>query len=227
MDMSDSELRRIYRSYVSGRTRVSGRGCPRIDDLREAFEDTTTRAAKNKIVDHISSCSNCAQEFEFIKDVRDKEKEVAAGIWALTKNRRPPLPIFSRPLWNFALGMLMIAIVISGIIMFRHDGAQNEGRNRSTTIPEALAPSGHVKALPFLIFRWKPVIRAVSYVVEVYNESLEAVWESPPVSTTSMTLPGPIRETLSGDKKYYWLVQALDSEGKIGESRFEAFSVDR
>jgi hypothetical protein len=227
MGMKDNELRRIYRSYVSGKTRAARGGCPPVEDLREVFEDTTPQAAKDEIVDHISACSDCAREFEFIREVRANEKELAAGIWALTRHRRPPIQFLSRPLQSYALGMVMIAIVISGIIVFKHDRAQDEGRSRSTTIPEALAPSGHVEALPPLTFRWKPVIRAVSYVVEIYDESLQPVWESPPVSTTAATLPDPITETLLGDKNYYWSVLALDSEGKIGESRFEAFSLDR
>jgi hypothetical protein len=123
--------------------------------------------------------------------------------------------------------MAMIAIMISGVIVFKHDRAHNEGRSRSTTIPEALAPSGHVEVPLPLIFRWKPVLRDVFYIVEIYDESLQPVWESPPISTTAVTLPGPIRETLSGNRNYYWSVLALDSEGKIGESRFEVFSVDR
>ena len=227
MGMSDSELRRIYQSYVSGKPRAARRGCPPVEDLRDAFEDTTPQAAKDEIVDHISDCSDCAREFEFIREVRAREKELAAGIRELTRHRRPSILFLSPPLWSYALGMVMIAIVISGVIVLKHDRAQDEGRSRSTTIPEALAPSGHVEALPPLIFKWKPVIRAVSYVVEIYDESLRPVWESPPVSTTAATLPDPITETLSGDKNYYWSVLALDSEGKIGESRFEVFSIDR
>jgi hypothetical protein len=227
MGMSDSELRRIYRSYVSGRTLAAREGCPPIEDLREAFEDTTPQAAKYEIVDHISACSDCAREFEFIREVRAREKELAAGIRELTRHRRPPILFLSRPLRGYAFGMLMLAVVISGVIVFKHDRAQDEGRSGSTTIPEALSPSGFVEAPPPLIFRWKPVIRAASYVVEIYDESLQLIWESPPVSTTVAILPDPLKEALSSDKNYYWSVLALDSEGKIGESKFEAFSLDR
>lgn len=227
MGMSDNELRRIYRSHVSGKTRAARGGCPAIEDLREAFEDTTPRAAKDEIVDHLSDCSDCAREFEFIREIRGKEKELAAGIRKLARHRRSPILIFSRPLRSYALALVMIAIMISGAIMFKHDRAHDEERSRSATIPEALAPSGHVEAPLPLTFKWKPVLRAVSYVVEIYDESLQPVWESPPISTTAVTLPDPIKETLSGNKNYYWSALALDSEGKIGESRFEAFSVDR
>jgi hypothetical protein len=227
MGMRDNELRRIYQSYVSGKARAVRGGCPPVEDLREVFEDATPQAAKDEIVDHISACSDCAREFEFIREIRAKEEELAAEIWALTRHRRPPIPFLSRPVRSYVLGMVMIAIVISGIIVFKHDGIQDEGRSRSATIPEPLAPSGHVEALPPLTFRWKPVIRAVSYIVEIYDESLQPVWESPPVPTTAAPLPDPIGKTLLGDKIYYWSVLAFDSEGKIGESRFEAFSVDR
>lgn len=227
MGMSDSELRRIYRFYVSEKARADRGGCPPIEDLREAFEDATSQAAKDEIVDHVSDCSDCAREFEFIREVRAKERELTAGMRDLIRHRRPPISFLSRPLRSYALATVMIAVVISGVIMFKPDRAQDEGRSRSAAIPETLAPSGRVEAPPPLIFRWKPVIRAVSYVVELYDESLRPVWESPPVSTTATALPDPITEALSGDKNYYWSVLALDSEGKIGESRFEVFSVDR
>jgi hypothetical protein len=227
MGMSNSELRRIYRSYASGKIRAARGGCPPVEDLREVFEDKTPQAAKDKIVDHISKCSECAREFEFIRKVRAGEKELAAGIRELSRHRRSPTLFLSRPLRSYAIGMVMIAVVITGVIVFKHDRAQDEGRSRSTTSPEVLAPSGYVAEPPPLIFRWKSVLRAVSYVVEIYDESLQPIWKSPQVSTTAAILPDPVRETLSGDKIYYWSVLALDSEGKIGESRFEVFSVDR
>ena len=227
MGMNDSELRRIYRSCVSGKTRATRGGCPPIENLREAFEDSALQAAKDEIIDHISDCSDCAREFEFIRQVRTREKELAAEIRKCTRQRRPPILFLSRPLRSYAVGIMMIAIVISGVFVFNLDRAEDEGRSRSTMIPEAVSPSGPVETPPHLTFRWKPVLRAVSYVVEIYDESLQPVWEGPPVSTTAATLPDPIRETLLGDKNYYWSVLALDSEGNISESTFEAFSVDR
>ncbi len=224
--MCDIEIGRLYRSYVSAKIRTSRKDCPPMKDLREAFEGKTRRAAKDKIVDHISDCAYCAQEFEFIRVVRAKERELDAGIREIARNRRPPALFLSRPLLNYAFGMAMLAIVASGVLVFKKDGARDEGRSHSATIPEALAPSGHLGAPPRLIFRWKPVARAVSYVIEVYDESLQLIWESPPVTTTAALLPGPIKEELSGDTNYYWTVSALDSEGKMGGSRFEVFSVD-
>jgi len=227
MGVSNRELRRIYRSYVSERTRADWEECPPVKDLRAAFEGTTPRAAKDAIVDHISGCSDCAREFEFIRKIREREDDLAAGMNAPSRGRRHPLLFLSRPIREYALGAVMIAVVISGVIVSLHESSRDGERNRPAGIPETLAPSGHVEAPPPLIFRWKPVTRAVSYVVEIYDESLRLIWESPPVSTTAALLPDPIMESLSGDKSYYWSVLALDSEGKFGESRFEVFSFDR
>lgn len=227
MEMNDSELRWLYRSYVSEKVRAARDKCPPVRGLRKAFEAAAPRAAKAEIIDHISDCPDCAEEFEFIRQGQTIEKEIAARVRVLARLRRPPFLFLPRPLRSYAIGMLMIAVMITGVVLHEHDGARDEGRSRSATIPESLSPAGHVATPPPLVFRWKPVIRAVSYVVEVYDESLRAVWESPPVSTSAASLPGPIRETLSGDKKYYWLVQAFDSEGKIGESSFEEFSFDQ
>jgi hypothetical protein len=226
MDMNDNELRQLYRSFVSGKIRAAMGECPPVEGLRKAFETATPRRVKGEIVDHISDCPDCAREFEFIREARPMEKELAALIHKLARLRRPPVLFLPRPLRSYAIGVLMIAVVITGVVVHKHDRARDEGRSRSTSIPESLAPAGHIAAPPPLIFRWKPVIRAVSYVVEVYDDALQPVWESPPVSTTAAILPDPIRASLSGDKNYYWLVLAFDSEGKIGESTFEAFSFD-
>jgi hypothetical protein len=226
MGMSDSEVPRIYRSYVAGKIRASRRDCPPIKDVREAFEGKTRRAAKNRIVDHVSDCAYCAQEFEFIRAVRARERELDEGIRGIARLRRPPLLFLSRPIWNYAIGMAMIAVVISGVALFRGHRPRGEWRNPSVAIPEALGPSGHIDTPSRLIFRWKPVAGATSYFVEIYDESLQLIWESCPVTTSAALLPEPVKEAFSGDKNYYWSVSALDSEGRIGESRFEVFSID-
>ncbi len=227
METNDSELRQIYRSYVSGRIRTGIEGCPPIADVRRAFENAIPRGIKDKIVDHLSSCADCALEFEFIREARTTEKELALMVRKVSRLRRPRGLFFPRPLRSYALGILMIVIVITCVIMLKQDLPRDVGRNRSATIPESVSPSGHIDAHPPLIFIWKPAVRAVSYVVEVYDESLQSVWESPPISTTAAILPDQIRLTLSRGKSYYWLVQAFDSDGKIGESRFEAFCIDQ
>jgi hypothetical protein len=227
MGMSDIEIGRIYRAYVAGKIRASRRNCPPIKDVREAFEGKTRRAAKDRIVDHVSDCAYCAQEFEFIRAVRARERELDEGIRGIARLRRPALMFLSRPLWNYAIGIAMIAIVLSGILLFRGNGPRDEWRNGSVAIPEARGPSGHIDTPSRLIFRWKPVAGATSYIVEIDDESLRLIWESPPVMTSAALLPEPLKESFSGDKKYYWSVTALDSEGRIGESRFEVFSVDR
>lgn len=227
MEMNDSELRWFYRSYVSGKVRAARGKCPPVGGLRKAFEAATSRAAKNEVVAHISDCPDCAMEFEFMRQGQTMEKEIAAQVRVLARLRHPPILFLPQPLRSYAIGMLIVAAMITAVVLHERDGVREEGRSRSITIPESLSPAGHVATPSPLIFRWKPVIGAVSYVVEVYDESLQPVWESPPVSTTAASLPDPIRETLSGDKNYYWLVQAFDAEGKIGESRFEEFSFDQ
>ena len=227
MDVSNRKLRRIYRAYVSGIVRAAKGECPSVEHLREAFEGTMSRAAKDEIVDHISGCPDCAREFEFIRKVRKGERDLAEGMQALSRHRRPSGPFFFRPLWNYTLGAAMIAVIISGLVVFLHEHRQDEGRSRPAERPKTLVPSGRIEAPPPLIFRWKPVNRAVSYIVEIYDESLQLIWESPPVSTAATLLPEAIKKTLSGDTNYYWSVLALDSEGKFCESRFEIFSIDR
>jgi hypothetical protein len=226
MGMSDGEFRRIYRSYVAGKIRTSRRECPPIKDVREAFEGKTRRAAKDRIVDHVSDCAYCAQEFEFIRAVRARERELDAGIRVIARLRSPHALFLSRPLWNYAMGMAMIAVFISSAILFRGNRPQGKWRNRSVALPEALTPSGHIDTPPRLVFRWEPVIGATSYIVEIYDETLQLIWESPQVTTSAALLPKPIKDAFTGDKNYYWSVSALDSEGRIGESRFEVFSVD-
>lgn len=227
MGTIDSEVRRIYRSYVAGKIRASRRECPPMKDLREAFEGRTRRAAKDRIVDHVSDCAYCAQEFEFIRTIRARERELDTRIREIARLRRSPALFLSRPLWNYAAGAAVIAaIVISGVFIFKPGRPAVEWRSRSVAIPEGLAPSGHIEASPRLIFRWKPVAGAASYIIEIYDESLQIIWESPPVTTSAALLPASIKEALSGEKNYYWAVSALDSAGKIGESGFEVFSID-
>ena len=226
MEMNDLEVRRIYMSYVSSKVRTSRKECPSIKELRDAFEAKTYRSAKNRVVDHISECAHCAEDFQFIHGIRTRERDLAEEIRAIARNRRPSFLYAQRPLWNYVIGTSLIAIVIAAVFMFRGAPPPDGGRNRPAIMPEILAPTGPIAADPPLLFKWRPVAGAASYVIEVYDESLQFIWESPPVSTTAAILPAHLWQVLSDGSDYYWSVTAYDSEGKIGESRFEVFSFD-
>jgi hypothetical protein len=227
MEMNDLKVRRIYMAYVSSKVRASRTECPPVRELREAFEAKTRRRAKNRVVDHISKCAHCAEEFQFIHGMRTRERELAEEIRGIARNGRSFEIAHPLPIWSYTAVLGVIAILIAGVFTLKRPHLNDAGRNKPVLIPEVLAPSGHIEIDPQLLFKWRPVKGAASYVIEIYDASLRFIWESPPIATTAAILPAQLWELLAAETDYFWSISAYDSEGKIGESRFEVFSFDR
>lgn len=225
--MNVRSIRRLYRSLVLAKIPATRASCPSVSALREAFEEGTRRKVKDRIVDHISGCSECAREFAFIRAVRGREERLAAGLWKASHPRarvRFPVP---RPAWAGIIGIALIGVLLPALLVHGPRRGAEEPRSEASVVPVAITPAGRITPGSSLIFNWKPISGAESYFVEIYDVSLRLTWESPPVGTNALSLPGAVERELAGGKTYFWSVTAILDEDRVAESRLQWFIIDR
>jgi hypothetical protein len=124
MTLNDEDLKRIFRSYIGMRDPGTRQDCPSFNELSRFFEPGRRRRDRLRVIDHVTNCSACAEEFEFLRGLHNYEAQ-------LTQNAReirakhgsysisPDAYRKKAPVWRYApitAGVLLL-IVSLAIIM--------------------------------------------------------------------------------------------------------------
>jgi hypothetical protein len=89
------------------------------------------------------------------------------------------------------------------------------------------APAAESARKQGLEFRWKSRESFESFTVDIYDDSLREIWQSPPLIKSRLSVPKEIFDSLQNDKKYYWMVTGtLKLDNKI-ESRLGTFKLKK
>lgn len=222
MTLRDDDLKRLYRSYVARRSRPDRKACPSWKELSDFFENRTRRKKKLKIVDHVTSCSACAEEFEFLRQVRQLGKHIAQ----VAERQRPPSPsgrVGVSILWRYSsvAAGVMLALASLAIIIQRWS---NPGMTRAApsavilTIPNQTHPA----SFP-LTFEWKKFQGAEVYILELFDEALLPVWKSSETELTHLALPEGIGIRLPLNRRYFWMITAYRGGERTAESALVPF----
>jgi hypothetical protein len=231
MKIDNEDLQRIYQAYVAGKGREPGKACPSLDSLRESFDPASTREEKDAIVEHISQCPSCAQEFDFLRQLLDREWELAGkldgirgsqhgGRFILRKALSAVFPRFEK---RYATVFLLVIGMIAGVLMLRHGIGRNDSRGKAPPPLGLIQPLGQVPAASPLIFKWEPLPGPAAYVVELYDEALNQIWEGAKITISASALPASAIGKLTRNKTYYWAVTAYDQNGNKRESGLRSF----
>jgi hypothetical protein len=232
MDNDHDKLRRLYQGYAAGRRPQSRRACPSPTEMAESFEPSASRRRKKKIIDHITDCPSCREEFLLLLGgqrwdagpvpsagtVHDTE---AAARTDLRKGRARV------PLWRLAGAVAGLGLIIASLVAVRHQWELSMALRSAQPGIALLAPrTGQSVSRP-VTFRWKSRAPAESYVLELFDEALLPVWTSDKLSASAIQIPPEIGSRLSPGKTYYWMVTGFSGRDKAGESPMGRFSVRR
>jgi len=229
MDLNDDELKSLYRTYVAGQKEDSRKDCPSMEKLLSFFEAHKRTRKKKRIVDHITRCSACAKEFEFMLEVQRYECRLALRLQETPSEEPSPLPsgIITPLFWKFTSSVVgMVLVVVSLGIIFKELRREDLTRATRSGI-ELIQPKPGRPVTPPLIFKWQPTAMATTYILELYDDSLLPFWKSTETSATTIVLPDDVTARLQPDQVYYWMVTAYGRDGKLAESGFYRFSIPR
>jgi len=229
MDLNDKELKRLYRTYIDGRRKDSRKDCPSMEILLSFFKKRKQTRKKMRIVDHVTRCSACAKEFEFMLELRRYEDKLALQFREARPQGPSSLPsgLTSSLFWKYASSIIGMALIFTFLGIIIKELAREDLTRATRSCIELIQPEqGRPATLP-LIFKWQMIARAKTYILEIFDESLLPFWKSSAVPTTIIVLPDDVIARLLPGQAYYWTVTAFSRDGKLAESGFFSFSISR
>jgi len=203
--------------------------CPSLEALAESFEPGASKRNKKLIVDHISKCSYCREEFELYHDLQQLHL-------ALRQNEREscidPLDVplkaghtITRQLWSYASILLGLALISSVLLLFFDRTDISEIRQTPSTAVMLVYPQSSHDISEELTFRWKKLPSAQDYVLELFDDSLLPLWTSPRIQGLQVRLPSALNQMIEAGRSYYWMITAYSGPMKTSESKMTHFVV--
>jgi len=240
MKIKHNDLKKLYKAYIMDHIPQSRKDCPHPKEIINFFRLKLSENKKIKLIDHITTCCYCAQEFDFILQTlreqeklneeianllrsknfkKELEKRLKRDVPKLAKLKRIFFPVLS---WKYILPFLMAAIIISVFIIFQKP---EEIGYRDEYIPQInLIEPINGKYIKFSsVFKWTEIKNSAYYILEIFDETLYPVWESDKILKNHLILPKEEAKKLIKNKSYFWMVTAFLSDGKKIESNLEEF----
>jgi len=242
MKITHDNLKRAYKSHIRRRVPSSREGCPPAESIFSVFDESASPADKEKVIDHVTGCSHCLQEFElFLGFHRDEEKAVGdIADYLRTKDRSAGIPVKrpkildillgsrlqARPLWKWAAGSFF-AVILAGLVLIsiRSFFIAPEGRERGR-LPGQVHLSSPVRGQRIevpVVFRWEGMRGAEYYHLEIFDKSLLPLWKSPRIKEVYYELPSKAADTIMKTEVYFWAITAWLIDGTKRESPLEEF----
>jgi len=225
------EIKRAFQEAVGARAPSSRERCLSPEEIYASLAPRASRRSKASVADHISRCRSCFETFQMLLPLfRQKEKTVGEicrlfGPASEKPRSRPKLKalLFAAPAF--------FAVALALVLTLDHRPSSTEIRNRKERSASAgaltlLSPTGgKICARSALGFVWRPHREADYYLVELFDESLSLVWQSPFLFEPSIVPPPGVVRLLRPGEKYFWMVTSWNSRGEKTESPLEHFTL--
>jgi len=240
MRIDTDGLKAAYQDYVRHKTPSSLKDCPSPKKIVRLLRSGSSDKEATKIIDHISRCSFCFSEFEFLLEVFRQEKDFIQEVKKSLPNndrsgrRKEPrqkslglrldwrafIPRFS---WRAALllaGFGLATFFMAKSFIFR---PSEKYRTGSLAGIKLVKPVGENIPKAALVFKWKKVNGSNYYTVELFDQSLAPVWNSEKITEEFAILPKELATILEVNRPYFWMVTAYLTNGEKISSRLEKF----
>ena len=240
MKIAQSDLKKIYRDYLREQVPRSSDHCVEEGHWPDFFGGRLSRSSRGKLIDHITSCAACAREFELFLEMERAKNALAAEIGNLVRSgQEPPGPAIDRRpsrrfhfRWEYGLafsGIAILALVLA-LSLVRRPGIPaipDVTRGNQPAEIELQRPLDESTRTQGLEFRWKSRDSYESFVIEIFDDSLRRIWQSPPLTQSRLFIPKEIFDPLENGKTYYWMVTGtLRMDNKM-ESKLGAFKLKK
>jgi len=198
--------------------------------IASSFEPSASIRDKKRIVDHISACSYCKEEFMLLVELRKAEADPLSE-----KGKTLPCPIpheitkgkgHRHPLlWQYACVLIGLGLAFTSFFVLVQRKELSDVRRTSGAGILTIAPEIDQTVSGLIVFRWLADADAEYYVLELFDEALLPVWASERIRGTQMKLPPDARSRLEFGQPYFWMITAYAQETAIEESRLARFII--
>jgi hypothetical protein len=235
MKLNSRDLREVYQADIKDKIPKTRKFCSSPKIMLQLFRGKTSEDKKAKIVDHITNCYYCSQEFGFIVEALRYEKKMntLAKEFIAKKGKNPSSKYsispsyFSRFKWGYSILIASCILIFSLTAIFIVSKKVDQSKYRGIFLNqiELTKPRKKILAQSPLAFEWKAVQESDYYVFEIFDETLYPVWTSERLILNSIHLPRKISLRLESNKSYYWMVTAFLQSGIKQESILKEFQI--
>jgi len=245
MKIKYEELKLLYRDHIRSHLSESRLECPSLERIYYSLKGISSRRYRIKLINHISHCRFCLDDFDILRSFLQYEKNTLAEISQIMPTSRKQdgrlreerdgywqknkyISIHFRRIIAYSLAMLTIAFLAIGLFTNRQflkkvlfsDQNRSPLRNELVLLhPEC----NREHEISSLIFKWKSIPRSDFYIIEIFDETLLPIWKSSPIFEPFFKFPPKIPEIMKHQKKYFWMVTAFKSDKIQLESNINCF----
>lgn len=228
MKPENKDLREVFRAYADSKRSDDRRSCPPPEALAASFEAGAARRKKKRIVDHLSECPACREEFRLYLELQKAHAGSPARARREPAEREPKTRrLTALPSWRYAAIAAGACLILSAVILFLRDTKIPEAERAAATGIALVSPESSHDGSRELVFRWRAFSPSHHYIVELFDEALLPVWVSPPIKDVQARFPSGQAPPLKSGSVYFWMVTAYADGGKTGESRLARFTITK
>lgn len=226
-----TQLKEIYSDSAAWPAFGPAETCPAPETLIRCVRSELPKRHRNKVFDHIAHCGSCAREAKLLLGISAEEDRFIQEINNLdlphqagrAERQGSWLRRFSRSPVAAAAIVLVTAAILS-VAVLQRPGRVDSMRGGAPVV-QLLAPVNSPAAKSGLRFTWQEIPGAGSYVVEVFDASLDLVWRREILSAHEAVPPADLIVKLTPGNEYYWMVTASLPSGNKVKSRLEEFRI--
>jgi hypothetical protein len=236
------DLQFAYIASLSKKIPISRKSCPSLKKLKTFFTPKTSEKQKTNIIDHVTNCYFCAQEFQLIyyilryekklnrelysllyskNEIRGIKKTIKKSVSKSAKTQKYFQPFFN---WKYAFLLFGTVILVLTLTILKNE---NNGEYRTNDFKRIhlVEPLNEKHSKFSLLFKWDEFKGSNYYVLDLFDETLLPIWRSKKIFKDFISLPKEVVESLDKNKNYYWMITAFLPNGKKIESNIEGFKL--
>jgi hypothetical protein len=220
MKLNNSELRQLFLLNIQKSIPKTRKECPSPNQMLRLFRGKISEKKKTKIIDHITDCCHCVQEFEFILKALRFENDMNQVVQTFVRTKKSKALSHQRLSWKlapFAAGAALICILlVISILPVRY---KNQ-RFRASTAPQIdlFKPQEKTIHKSTLFFQWENINNSEYFILELYDETLYQIYASNKIYENNYRLPKDKASLLEVNKSYFWMISAFLPNGRKIES---------
>ena len=222
MKKTEDRLRELFQLESTRDPLISRENCPTPEELVLAFDPTAPVELKLRIIDHVSICPSCQREFELVRGSQQVIQQVEKRLLIRKTSFSQKLRFFFSPtplLAKAAAAMILFLIALSIIILTANYWRNMQIERKTEKLKEPVLFEEIKKTdQPTIWLRWKPAPGAIFYRVEVFDQYMYLIWQSPMLSEPGLELPEPTMKSLKDSRYFFWQLKIYKSDKKIIES---------
>jgi len=224
MKINRLALMKLYRSFIATPLLLSRNRCPTPEAILRFLRAKASRRERKKITSHISRCSSCAREVDFILRTFREETKLFRRLGSVMEITKPNT-FFPRPAWKYATVLIPTILLISFTIMFLlKTSERSQFRGKSDSYITLEQPIN--KMTPEEInFQWSEIPTSEYYVLEIFDKTLYPIWQSNKIIRNKISLPMKLINHLCQGESCFWMVTAFLPDGTKIESSLADFTV--